>query len=109
MILRHVHTVYECADQEGVEVIKVKLAEDNILSERTLLEHDDIILLLGLCLNWAYFLFQGKYYLQIHGTAVGSPLSLIVCNMYMESFEQKALATAPHRPRWWCHKSSLTT
>ena len=33
---------------------------------------------------------------------MGSPVSPIVCNLYMESFEQKALATAPHRPRWWC-------
>ena len=32
---------------------------------------------------------------------MGSPLSPIVCNLYMESFEQNALATPSHRPRWW--------
>ena len=68
-------------------VIKEKLEEDNTLSERTPLEHDDIIQLLGLCLNCTYFLFQGEYYLQIHRAAMGSPVSLIVCNLYMESFE----------------------
>ena len=31
---------------------------------------------------------------------MGSPISLIICNLYVESFDQKALATAPHRPRW---------
>ena len=32
---------------------------------------------------------------------MGSTFSLIVCNLYMESFKQNALATAPHQPRWW--------
>ena len=32
---------------------------------------------------------------------MGSPVSLIECNLYMESFEQKAFATAPHQPRCW--------
>ena len=78
-------------------VIQEKLEEDDTLRERTPLESDDIIRLLGLCLNCTYFLFQGEYYLQIQGAAMGSPVSPIVCNLYMESFEQKALATAPHR------------
>ena len=32
---------------------------------------------------------------------MSSPVSAIVCNMYMESFEQKALATAGPPPNWW--------
>ena len=85
---------------KALEVIKLKLEEDNTLSWRTPLQPDDIIRLLGLCLNCIYFLFQSEYYFQIHGAATGSLISLIVCNLYMESFEQKALTTAPHRPRW---------
>ena len=83
---------------KALVVIKEKLEEDDTLSGRTLLEPDDIIRLLGLCLklNCTYFLFQGKYYVQIHGAAMDSPVSPIVCNLYMESFEQKALATASH-------------
>ena len=77
-------------------VIKDKLEEDDTLSERTSLEPDDIIRLLGLCLSCTFFLFQGEYYLQIHGTAMDSPVFPIVCNLYMESSEEKALATAPH-------------
>ena len=62
----------------------------------------NIIQLLGLCLNCTYFLFQCKYYLQIDRAAMGTPVSLIVCNLYMEPFfEQMAPATAPHQPRWW--------
>ena len=83
-----------------LEVITVKLEEDNTLRERTPLEPDDIIWRLGLCLNCTYFLFRGEYYLQIHRAAMGSPISPIMCNLYIGSFEQKALATAPHQPRW---------
>ena len=33
---------------------------------------------------------------------MGSPVSPIVANLYMEYLEQKALSTAPHPPRFWC-------
>ena len=48
-----------------------------------------------------YFSFQGKFYEQVKGAAIGSPVGPIVANLYMEYFEQKALNTAPHFPRFW--------
>ena len=33
---------------------------------------------------------------------MGSPVSPIVANLYMEYFEQKVLSTAPQLPRLWC-------
>jgi hypothetical protein len=86
---------------KAMEVIRKKLEEDDTLYERTPLSPDDIIKLLDLCLRCTYFSFQGVYYLQIHGAAMGSPVSPIVCNLYMEHFEHKAIATAEHPPRWW--------
>ena len=80
---------------KALEVIKLKLEKGDTLSERTPLNPDDIIQLLGLCLNCTYFLFQNEYYLQIHGAAMGSRVSQIVCNLYMGFFDQKALSTAP--------------
>ena len=71
------------------------------MKERDPLAPDDIIKLLGLCLNCTYFVFKGKFYLQIHGAAMGSPVSPIVCNLYMEDFEARALSSAPHLTRWW--------
>ena len=32
---------------------------------------------------------------------MGSPVSPIVCNLYMEDYEERALATVPHPPRNW--------
>ena len=52
-------------------------------------------------MNCTYFLHKGQYYLQVHGAAMGSPVSPIVCNLYMENFEQMALAKAVNPPRWW--------
>ena len=33
---------------------------------------------------------------------MGSPVSPIVANLYMEYLEQKALSTTPTPPRFWC-------
>ena len=59
---------------------------------------EDIILLLEFCLKNTYFSFQGQFYEQVEGAAMGSPVSPIVANLYMEYLEQKALSTAPHPP-----------
>ena len=52
---------------KALEVIRERLEEDQILSNRTPLAPDDITWLLNLYLKCTYFLFQGEYYLQIHG------------------------------------------
>ena len=35
--------------------------------------------------------FQNRFYKQLHGTAMGSPCSPVVANIYMEYFENMAL------------------
>ena len=60
------------------------------------MEVGNIILLLEFCLKNTYFSFQGQFYEQVEGAAMGSPVSPIVANLYMEYLEQKALRTAPH-------------
>ena len=47
--------------------------------------------LLKLVLENCVFSFQGKFYKQLHSTAMGSPCSPVVANIYMEYFEDLAL------------------
>ena len=61
----------------------------------------DIFLLLEFCLKNTYLSFQGHFYERVEGMAMGSPVSPIITNLYMEYFEQKALSTAPI-PRLCC-------
>jgi len=54
-----------------------------------------------ICLRSTVFTFQGVFYEQTSGVAMGSPLSPIVANLYMEYFEKKALNSYPLKPAWW--------
>ena len=74
----------------ALKVIKDLLVKDNTLKERTVMDVEDIILLLEVCLKNTYFSFQGQFYEQVEGAAMGSPVSPIVAK-YMEYLEQKAL------------------
>ena len=79
----------------ALNIIKDLLDKDTTLKERTVMEVGDII-----CLKNTYFSFQGQFYEQVEGAAMGSPVSPIVANLYMEYLEQKqkALSTAPTPP-----------
>ena len=54
---------------------------------------DDLMDLLHLCLTSTYFQYNGKHYKQLHGTAMGSPVSVIVAEIVMQNIEEQALAT----------------
>ena len=71
-------------------VIKVRLEQDTEPPSRTILSASNIIELLGFCLKNTYFLFQNQFFEQTKGTAMGSPVSPIVANIYLEAFEQRA-------------------
>ena len=85
----------------ALNIIKDLLEKDHTLKERTVLAVSDIILLLEFCLKNTYFSFHDQFYEQVEGAAMGSPVSPIVANLYMEYLEQKALSTAPNPLRFW--------
>ena len=84
----------------ALNIIKDLLDKDTTLKERIVMEVSDSILLLEFCLKNTYFSFQDQFYEQVEGAAMGSPVSPIVANLYMEYLEQKALSTAP-TPKFW--------
>ena len=86
---------------QALTMIREKLHEDTTLKQRCQLDIEQVIELLGLCLNTTYFVHNNKFYQQTHGAAMGSPVSPIVCNLYMENFEKIALSSAPSPPSMW--------
>ena len=62
---------------------------------------NETIDLLKLCVKYSFFSFNGMIYEQTHGVAMGSPLSPIIANIYMEHFEQIALKSFPFTPEEW--------
>ena len=85
----------------AIKVAKERLRNDASLGQRTSLPVEDIIELLSFCLNTTYFVFEGTYYQQVFGTAMGSPVSAVIANLVMEDVEQRALASTPVSPSFW--------
>ena len=87
--------------QPVLNIIKNKLENDQQLQQRTSVSVSQITSLLEYCLRSTYFVFQGEYYEQLEGAAMGSPLSPIIANIYMEEFETRALSTSPNPLTLW--------
>ena len=80
----------------ALDIIRRKLEQDADLSTRTSMTANNILELLGFCLNNAYFVFQEVFYEKTKGAAMGLPISPIVANIFMEAFENRAITTALH-------------
>ena len=62
---------------------------------------EDIMDLLNLCLTSTYFQYNGKHYKQLHGTAIGSPVSVVVAEIVMQNIKESALSTCPQTIPLW--------
>jgi len=49
--------------------------------------------LLILCLTSTYFQYNGKHFKQLHGTAMGSLVSVVVAEIVMQHVKERAFAT----------------
>ena len=87
--------------QPALNIIKKLLEEDTSLHQRTTMAVKHTYCLLEFYLTNTYFSFQGKLYEQKEGAAMGSPISPIVANIFMEDFENRSLATSPCTPKIW--------
>jgi hypothetical protein len=49
-------------------------------------------------LTSSFFCFTGQFYKQTAGVAMGSLLSLVIANSFLEDFEEHALKGTAHKP-----------
>ena len=85
----------------ALEVIEKFLKDDPDLQKGTTMSTKHIMDLLEFCLRSTYFTYRGKFYEQVEGAAMGSPISPIVANLFMENFEMRALQSSPKPPLLW--------
>lgn len=53
------------------------------------------------CLVSTYFMWNSEFYLQLDGVAMGSPISPLIANLWMEDIENQAINTAMFKPKIW--------
>ena len=86
---------------KSIDVIYSRLEQDQTLHNRTQMTPAQIRDLLSICLKTTYFVYDGVTYSQIEGAAMGSPVSPIVANIYMEWFEEHAVRTFQYEITIW--------
>ena len=85
----------------AITIIRKHLEQDKDLHQRTNMTVNHICCLLEFCLKNTYFQYKGRYYEQTEGVAMGSPISPIVANLFMEDFKVQAIMTSPSPPVLW--------
>ena len=87
--------------EDAVKAALCKLENDPGLADRTNLTPTQIADLLNFVLRSTYFQYNGSIYEQKDGAAMGSPVSAVTANLYMEEFEERAIATETYKPKIW--------
>ena len=85
---------------QACDIVKQRLEADPPLQDRTRLNPDQIHDLLLTCLNLTCFRWTEEYYKQEQGAVMGSPLSPIIANIFMEHFETQATTLHLAPLRW---------
>ena len=87
----------------ALRVIRERLEGDTKLHTRMRLTVEDIMDSLNFIVTTTYFSFRGVIYQQKFGAAMGSQVSPLLANFFMEWLEKQAIATAPveYKPKFW--------
>ena len=102
MVSFDVESLFTNVPIEGaVQAALRKLEADPCLANRTTLTPAQIADLLDFVLRSTYFQYDGLIYEQQEGAAMGSPVSAVIANLYMEDFEEQALTSTPCMPKIW--------
>ena len=87
--------------EEACHILEEKLEADGELVNRSDLTPKQIAELTRTCLKTTFFKQNGQFFQQTEGASMGSPLSPVVANLYMETFEEKAIQASELKPKKW--------
>ena len=86
---------------ETLAVVWDKQAADPLLEEHTCIPIDNLMEMFTFCEKTIYFGMGSDIYQQEEGLAMGSSLSPVLANIYMEYFEEMALGSTSLKPSMW--------
>ena len=81
-------------------VVRDKLTADHLLEERTCIPIDNLMEMLTFCVEKTHFRIGSDIYRQ-ERMAMGSPLSPVLANIYIEYFEEMTLGSTSLKPLMW--------
>ena len=85
----------------ALQVIHFKTSKCTNFTNVCKIPTEKFITLLEFTITNCIFCFNKKFYKQIQGAAIGSPVSPLIANIYMEYFESLAIHTSPTLIKWW--------
>ena len=94
-------TFYICAYSTCSQHHQRKISQWHSITPENLHDHWPHHYPVGILFEKHQLCVPGAVLPTMEGAAMGSPLSPIMANIFMESFEQQALDTAPHPPSLW--------
>ena len=85
----------------ALQVINSKISTFTNFTNVYKIPAEKFIKLLEFTITNCIFCFNKKFYKQLQGTTMGSPVSPVIANIYMEHFESLAIPSSPTLIKWW--------
>ena len=84
---------------KALEIIKDLLSKDRNVKDKTEIPVDDFSDIVNFLLTKTWFMYNGKFYKQTDGVAMGGPASSVVAEIFMQSHDKRALSTFISPPK----------